>query len=108
MAPPAKVLHGNLDVDYVITYRFTETSNSPFVKQEALVNLLIALDKPEAQQGLQSLLQALAHVGLAVEVRNGDNCSLLIFVKVASDKRLSHEVYRSRLVDKAPLAGHDC
>lgn len=74
--------------------------------QEASINASIVLDKPEAQQGLQSLLQALAQVGLAIEVRNGDNCSLLVFVKVASDKILSHEVYRSRLVDRSPICGH--
>ena len=50
-----------------------------------------------AQQGLSILLQALAEVGLAIEIRNGDYCSLLIFVKIASDKRLRHEVYKSRL-----------
>ncbi|MCJ1470990.1 hypothetical protein MMC07_009638 [Pseudocyphellaria aurata] len=81
MAPPIKASDGNLDVDYVITYRFTETN------------------KPEAQQGLRSLLQALAQAGLAIEVRNGDNCSLLVFVKVASDQILGHEVYRSRVKD---------
>lgn len=99
MAPPAKASHANLDVDYVITYRFTETSKAPFTVREAPVNSLTVLAQPEAQQGLERLLKALAQVGLAIEVRNGENCSLLIFVKVASDKRLSHEVYRSRLVD---------
>lgn len=59
---------------------------------------------PEAQQGLTHLLEALARVGLAIEVRNGDNQSLLVFVKAASDERLSHEVYRTRLVVKAPKA----
>lgn len=106
MAPPAKASHGNLDVDYVISYRFTETSKAIFSTREASANPWNVLDKLETQQGLQSLLQALAQVGLAIEVRNGDNCSLLIFVKVASDKRLSHEVYRSRWVDKSPEIGY--
>lgn len=106
MASPAKPSHANLDVDYVIIYRFTDTSTAPFSIWEAPINSLTVLDKSEAQQGLERLLQALAQVGLAIEVRNGENCSLLIFVKVASDKRLSHEVYRSRLVDISSLIAH--
>ena len=54
----------------------------------------------EAQQGLAKLLQALAQVGLAIEIRNGDNQSLMILVKIASDKQLSHQIYRSRSVLK--------
>ncbi len=38
-------------------------------------------------------------MGLATEVRPGDNCAVLIFVKVASDKHLSAEVYHSRVQD---------
>lgn len=45
---------------------------------------------------MEYLIEALARVGLAIAVRSGDNNSLLIFVKVASDERLNHEVYRSR------------
>jgi anoctamin-10 len=45
------------------------------------------------------LVQALNNVGLATEVRNGDNCAVLIFVKVASDSHLEAEVYRSRIQD---------
>lgn len=52
---------------------------------------------------MEYLLEALARVGLAIEVRNGDKSSLLVFVKVASDERLNHEVYRSRL-DKTLLS----
>jgi anoctamin-10 len=36
---------------------------------------------------------------LATEVRNGDNHSLLIFVKVASEEHVNAEVYRSRVKD---------
>ena len=43
-------------------------------------------------------MEALARAGLAVEVRNGDNSSLLVFTRVASDKRLRYEVHRSRSV----------
>ena len=53
-------------------------------------------DRAEAKELFEKLLQALASVGLAIEIRNGDNCSLLVFVKVASDKRLNQAVYRSR------------
>lgn len=45
------------------------------------------------------LIEALNDVGLMTEVRNGDNCSLLIFVKAASDRHLRSEVYRSRVQD---------
>ena len=41
-------------------------------------------------------------MGLATEVRNGDNQSLLVFVKVASDKHLNNAVYRSRYANIAP------
>ncbi|KAL8701991.1 MAG: hypothetical protein Q9224_000228 [Gallowayella concinna] len=74
-------LHSNFDVDYVITYRFTDTNNV------------------DAQDGFSALMRALAGVGLATEVRNGDNCSLLVFIRVGSEKRFAHEVYRSRVKD---------
>ena len=45
------------------------------------------------------LIQALNDVGLSTEVRNGDNCAVLIFVKVASQRHLRAEVYRSRVQD---------
>jgi anoctamin-10 len=45
------------------------------------------------------LIQALTDVGLATEVRNGDNCALLIFVKAASARHLDAEIYRSRVLD---------
>ena len=53
-------------------------------------------DKAEAEDAFERLLRALARVGLAIEIRNGDNCSLLVFVKVASEKHLNRAVYRSR------------
>ena len=52
--------------------------------------------KAEALRSFRDLVQALAKVGLAIEVRNGENCSLLVFVKVASNERLNNAVYRSR------------
>ncbi|KAL8661952.1 MAG: hypothetical protein Q9202_005153 [Teloschistes flavicans] len=76
-----RAVHNNFDVDYVIVYRFADTTNV------------------EAQDGFTALMQALAGVGLATEVRNGDNCSLLVFVQVGSEKRFAQEVYRSRVKD---------
>ncbi|KAL8694644.1 MAG: hypothetical protein Q9218_000739 [Villophora microphyllina] len=74
-------VHSNFGVDYVLTYRFSDTNNV------------------EARDGFTALMQALAQVGLTTEVRNGDNCSLLVFVKVGSEKRFAQEVYRSRVKD---------
>ncbi|GAB7351378.1 hypothetical protein MBLNU459_g2059t1 [Dothideomycetes sp. NU459] len=70
-----------MDVDYVLVYRFATT------------------DKQEAVQRFGQLVEKLATVGLATEVRNGDNHSLLLFVKVASDEHVFGEVYRSRVRD---------
>ncbi|PMD54184.1 plasma membrane stress response protein-like protein [Hyaloscypha bicolor E] len=74
-------LHTNFDVDYVIDYRFATTP------------------KPQAEAQFVKLIQALNDVGLTTEVRNGDNCAVLVFVKVASDRHLEAEVYRSRVQD---------
>ncbi|PBP28484.1 plasma membrane channel protein [Diplocarpon rosae] len=74
-------LHTNLDVDYVIVYRFATTSTA------------------HAEAQFVKLVQALNDVGLATEVRNGDNCALLIFVKVAAVQRSRTEIYRSRVQD---------
>ncbi|TVY40027.1 Uncharacterized protein LSUB1_G004062 [Lachnellula subtilissima] len=74
-------LNTNFDVDYVIDYRFATTS------------------KTAAETQFIKLIEALHNVGLATEVRNGDNCALLIFIKVASERHLKAEVYRSRVQD---------
>lgn len=74
-------LQTNLDVDYVITYRFADT------------------EKAKAAAQFEKLCEALANVGLQTEVRNGDSYSLLLFVRVASDEHLFGEVYRSRVRD---------
>ncbi|KAF2431235.1 DUF590-domain-containing protein [Tothia fuscella] len=71
----------NMDVDYVIVYRFAQT------------------DKSTAVANFERLIEALSHVGLATEVRNGENHSLLVFAKVASEEHLFGEVYRSRVKD---------
>ena len=61
-----------------------------------VAKLIRWLDREEAEVGFERLVQALAIVGMAMEVRNGDNCSVLVFVKIESDKRLNDVVYRSR------------
>jgi anoctamin-10 len=55
--------------------------------------------KPQAEAQFVKLIQALNDVGLSTEVRNGDNCAVLVFVKIASDRHLKAEVYRSRVQD---------
>lgn len=55
-----------------------------------------AVDKSAAQANFEKLIHALAKVGLEIEVRNGDNLSLLVFIKSNSDKRFNDHVYRSR------------
>ncbi|KAL9102088.1 MAG: hypothetical protein Q9163_002737 [Psora crenata] len=81
MATHNAALHSNFDVDYVLVYRFSDTN------------------KADARNGLEKLIRALARVGLALEVRNGESSSVLLFVKTASDKRLNDAVYRSRVKD---------
>ncbi|KAF1999643.1 DUF590-domain-containing protein [Amniculicola lignicola CBS 123094] len=77
----SQALESNMDVDYVLTYRFAKT------------------DKATAAAKFERLVEALASVGLDTEVRNGDNHSVLLFVRVASDEHLFGEVYRSRVND---------
>ncbi|OCL05784.1 DUF590-domain-containing protein [Glonium stellatum] len=77
----SQALQTNMGVDYVISYRFATT------------------DKAVAAAEFEQLVQALASVGLATEVRNGDKHSVLLFVKVASEDYLFGEVYRSRVRD---------
>ncbi|TKA52534.1 hypothetical protein B0A55_13157, partial [Friedmanniomyces simplex] len=74
-------MQSNLGVDYVIVYRFATT------------------DKTKAENRFEELVHRLASVGLATEVRNGENHSLLIFCGVASEKHMFGEVYRSRVKD---------
>lgn len=52
-------------------------------------------DQSQAIKELEKLLRTLASVGLQTEVRQGDETSLLIFVR-ATSKRLKRAVYRSR------------
>ncbi|KAL7629066.1 hypothetical protein AAE478_000584 [Parahypoxylon ruwenzoriense] len=73
-------LKTNMDVDYVLRYK-------------------IPSDSAEAEAGFTQLIEALTRVGLATEVRNGDESSLLVFVKVASEKHLTSHIYRERVQD---------
>ena len=52
-------------------------------------------DQSQAISQLEKLLRALANAGLQSEVRQGDESSLLVFVR-ASKKRLNRALYRSR------------
>ncbi|KAJ5889064.1 hypothetical protein N7495_009105 [Penicillium taxi] len=70
----------NLHVDYVINYTFGDTKQANAIEQ------------------LEELLRALSQVGLQTEVRQGDESSLLVFVR-ASQKQLNKAVYRSRVRD---------
>lgn len=56
-------------------------------------------DKEKASERFKDLTKALASVGLATEVRNGENHSLLVFCKVASEEHMFGEIYRSRVRD---------
>ena len=100
MAPHHNVLHDNFGVDYVITYRFADTSKSPFPMAKFCLDSLTLTAKAEASQSLEDLVKALARVGFAIEVRNGEDCSILVFVKLASDERLNNAIYRSRCVPR--------
>ncbi|KAI8632158.1 DUF590-domain-containing protein [Xylariaceae sp. FL1651] len=73
-------LKTNMNVDYVIHYK-------------------IASDKAQAEAGFTQLIEALTKVGLASEVRNGDESSVLVFVKVASNEYLASQIYRERVQD---------
>ena len=67
---------------------------------EGLLDIvLILLDKRGSTAQFTKLIRALAEVGLTAEVRNGEDNSLLIFLKVASEDVLANVVNRSRLKD---------
>lgn len=80
MAPHANP-ETNFDVDYVISYRYLD------------------IDKTEAINQFEKLIQSLAEVGLQTEVRNGENHTILVFVKAADQQVMANAVYRSRVND---------
>lgn len=86
-----------MEVDYVIVYRFASTSTS-HVAGNGQMPAHHCLAKATAIHQYQKLIETLAAIGLIAEVRNGEKESMLIFVKLASDKHLYSEVYRSRSV----------
>lgn len=71
----------DFDVDYVISYRYLD------------------IDKTEATAQFEKLIQSLAEVGLQTEVRNGENHTLLVFIKALDGRVMANVVYRSRLTD---------
>ncbi|CAK4035004.1 related to IST2 [Lecanosticta acicola] len=77
----SQALHTNMGVDYVIVFRFPPE------------------DKIKAASNFEKLCQKLSSAGLATEARNGENNSVLLFVKVASDEHMHAEIYRSRVKD---------
>jgi anoctamin-10 len=83
----------------VIDYRFADTCTDPLCATTFLAPDWFCTEKTEAEAQFVKLIQALNGVGLTTEVRNGDNCTLLIFVKTASERHLQAEVYRSRVQD---------
>lgn len=76
-----EALQTNLDVDYVISYKIDTA------------------DKSGSTSQFTKLVRSLADAGLTTEVRNGDNTSLLVFVKAADEKLFADVVYRSRMKD---------
>ncbi|KUI53766.1 hypothetical protein VP1G_01282 [Cytospora mali] len=71
----------NFNVDYVVHYQIPP--------EEAA----------KAEAGFVQLVEVLTSVGLATEVRRGDDTSLLIFVKIASEDLLKQQIYRYRVQD---------
>ncbi|OJJ77050.1 hypothetical protein ASPBRDRAFT_190388 [Aspergillus brasiliensis CBS 101740] len=79
---PRDPVHSNHYVDYVIRYNFggeTDTSH--------------------ATEQLDRLLRKLFEVGLQTEVRQGDESSLLIFVRASRKKSLKRALHQSRIRD---------
>jgi len=77
----SQALNHNMGVEYVLIYRYSAT------------------DKTKSITNFESLVHKLARAGLATEVRNGEDHSLLVFIKVASDEHMFAEIYRSRVRD---------
>lgn len=60
---------------------------------------LTASETDEAEASFAQLIEALSSAGFATEVRKGHKSSLLVFVKLASDRLLKTQVYRTRVQD---------
>lgn len=88
-------------MDYVINYKVPAKGEQKDAecRDEARTEANSRSEKAEAEAAFVQLIQALADTGFATEVRHGDNDSLLIFTKIASEKLLIGQVYRYRLQD---------
>ena len=96
MAPPrSNTLQANFNVDYVISYRFTDVGMK-LITYSSQHATHYHLGKADAQASFERLIEALARISLATEVRSGENQSVLVFVKPASANRFNNAVYRSR------------
>ncbi|KAI0132028.1 calcium-activated chloride channel-domain-containing protein [Xylariales sp. AK1849] len=72
----------NMNVDFVINYKIPSSAQA------------------EAEASFTQLVENLTKAGLASEVRHGvDNASVLVFVKIASDRYLKSKIYRERVQD---------
>ncbi|KAL7266877.1 hypothetical protein RUND412_010559 [Rhizina undulata] len=80
-AASAKALSNNKYVEYVILFRFKDT------------------EEQKVRTQFENLIGALDRVGLRTEARDGGNGSVLVFVRVRSERKLIAEVYRSRIKD---------
>ena len=79
----------------------TKKIYNPSPSVDYVIHFLIPpKERNEAEAAFVQTVDALANAGFATEVRNGsDHASLLIFVKIASEKLLRGQIYRSRLQD---------
>jgi len=73
--------NNNMGVEYVLIFRFSAT------------------EKEESAKTFEQLVHKLARVGLATEVRQGEDHTLMVFIKIASLEHVYAEVYRSRVRD---------
>ncbi|KAJ1331747.1 hypothetical protein MN608_05209 [Microdochium nivale] len=76
-------LNTNMGVDYAIHFSIPKDPK----------------ERAEAEASFTQLVEDLTKIGLATEVRDGHDSSLLIFVKVASEQYLSTQIYRERVQD---------
>lgn len=90
-----KSAHANHYVDYVLHYRF---GGSGKLFHRLCRHTAKWIGNSQATDQLELLLRKLSDVGLQSEVRQGDETSLLVFVR-ASEKVLRRAVYQSRFVD---------
>lgn len=83
----------NNHVDYVIQFNFSNTGKLSAWMESSGSN---SPDPDQAISQLESLLRKLSEVGLQTEVREGDESTVLVFVRASRKKHLRHAVYQSR------------